>query len=123
MSDVVVPGSADATIALSIHGPAGVLDLVVPAGATAVDVAREYARQAQDSGADAGSLPGVPLLQTALGERLNAAVPLGEAGRLGWSRCTTSRRWSADAAAGSTWSTGALSGGTSSSDSGCEHRP
>ena len=27
MSDVVVPGSADATIPLSIHGPAGVLDL------------------------------------------------------------------------------------------------
>ena len=64
--------SADATIAVSIHGPAGVLDLVVPAGATAVDVAREYAKQAD--------VPGIPLLQTALGERLNAAVPLGEAG-------------------------------------------
>ncbi len=80
MSDVVVPGSADATIALSIHGPAGVLDLVVPPGATAVDVAREYAKQAQASGVAAGSVPGVPLLQTALGQRLNAAVPLGEAG-------------------------------------------
>ena len=76
MTDVVVPGSADETIPLSIHGPAGVLDLVVPAGATAVDVAREYAQQAEV----AGSVPGVPLLQTALGERLNAAVPLGEAG-------------------------------------------
>jgi hypothetical protein len=64
--------SADATIAVSVHGPAGVLDLVVPAGATAVDVAREYAKQAD--------VPGIPLLQTALGERLNAAVPLGEAG-------------------------------------------
>jgi hypothetical protein len=64
--------SAGATIALSIHGPAGVLDLVVPAGATSVDVAREYAKQAD--------VPGIPLLQTALGERLNAAVPLGEAG-------------------------------------------
>ena len=64
--------SAGATIALSIHGPAGVLDLVVPAGATAVDVAREYAQQAD--------VPGIPLLQTALGERLNAALPLGEAG-------------------------------------------
>lgn len=63
---------AGATIALSIHGPAGVLDLVVPAGATSVDVAREYAKQAD--------VPGIPLLQTALGERLNAAVPLGEAG-------------------------------------------
>ena len=67
-----MPSPADATIALSIHGPAGVLDLVVPAGATAVDVAREYAKQAD--------VPGIPLLQTALGERLNAAVPLGEAG-------------------------------------------
>ena len=64
--------SAGATIALSIHGPAGVLDLVVPAGATAVDVAREYAQQAD--------VPGIPLLQTALGERLNAALPLREAG-------------------------------------------
>lgn len=64
--------SAGATIAVSIHGPAGVLDLVVPAGATSVDVAREYAKQAD--------VPGIPLLQTALGERLNAAVPLGEAG-------------------------------------------
>ena len=72
MSDVVVPGSASATIAVSIHGPSGVLDLVVPAGATAVDVAREYAKQAQ--------VPGIPLLQTALGQRLNAALPLGDAG-------------------------------------------
>ena len=46
-----------------------------------------------------------------------------EAGRLGCTRWTTRRRWSADAAAGSTWSTGALSGGTSSVDSGWEHRP
>ena len=72
VSDVAMSSSAGATIALSIHGPAGVLDLVVPAGATAVDVGREYAKQAD--------VPGIPLLQTALGERLNAAVPLGEAG-------------------------------------------
>ncbi|MCP3424067.1 hypothetical protein [Nocardioides pinisoli] len=72
MSDVAMSSGAGATIALSIHGPAGVLDLVVPAGATSVDVAREYAKQAD--------VPGIPLLQTALGERLNAAVPLGEAG-------------------------------------------
>ncbi|HSF37745.1 MAG TPA: hypothetical protein VLA70_16590 [Nocardioides sp.] len=72
MSDVAMSSSAGATIAVSIHGPAGVLDLVVPAGATSVDVAREYAKQAD--------VPGIPLLQTALGERLNAAVPLGEAG-------------------------------------------
>lgn len=63
---------ADATIAVSVHGSAGVLDLVVPAGATSVDVAREYAKQA-----DVG---GIPLLQTALGERLNASVALGDAG-------------------------------------------
>lgn len=72
VSDVAMSSSAGATIAVSIHGPAGVLDLVVPAGATSVDVAREYAKQAD--------VPGIPLLQTALGERLNAAVPLGEAG-------------------------------------------
>ncbi len=46
-----------------------------------------------------------------------------EAGRSGWSRCTTSSRCSADAAAGSTWSIGALSGGTSSRASGCAHTP
>ncbi|SFB48525.1 hypothetical protein SAMN05192575_11739 [Nocardioides alpinus] len=67
-----MPSSADATIAVSIHGPAGVLDLVVPAGATSVDVAREYAKQAE--------VPGIPLLQTALGQRLNASLPLGDAG-------------------------------------------
>lgn len=33
------------TLALSVHGAAGVLDLLVPDGATAVDVLREYARQ------------------------------------------------------------------------------
>ena len=37
-------GTAD-SLALSVHGPAGVLDLVVPAAASAADVAREYARQ------------------------------------------------------------------------------
>lgn len=67
-----MPGPADPTIAVSIHGPAGVLDLVVPAGATSVDVAREYAMQAD--------FPGIPLLQTALGRRLNAALPLSDAG-------------------------------------------
>ncbi len=67
-----MPSSAGAPIAVSIHGPAGVLDLVVPAGATSVDVAREYARQAE--------VPAIPLLQTALGQRLNAALPLGDSG-------------------------------------------
>ena len=46
-----------------------------------------------------------------------------EAGRSGWMRCTTSSRCSAEAAAGSTWSIGALSGGTSSSESGWAHTP
>ena len=46
-----------------------------------------------------------------------------DAGRSGWRRCTTSSRCSADAAAGSTWSMGALSGGTSSSASGWWQRP
>ena len=46
-----------------------------------------------------------------------------EAGRSGCRRCTTSSRCSADAAAGSTWSMGVLSGGTSSSASGCAHTP
>ena len=72
VSDVAMPSPADATIAVSIHGPAGVLDLVVPAAATSVDVAREYAKQAEVSG--------IPLLQTALGQRLSAALPLADAG-------------------------------------------
>ena len=46
-----------------------------------------------------------------------------DAGRLGWVRCTTSRRWSAEAEAGSTSSSGALSGGTSSTARGWAHSP
>ena len=72
VSEAAMPSSADPTIAVTIHGPAGVLDLVVPAGATSLDVAREYAKQAE--------VPGIPLLQSALGQRLNAALPLGDAG-------------------------------------------
>ncbi|GAA1928954.1 hypothetical protein GCM10009737_33590 [Nocardioides lentus] len=34
------------TLPVSVHGPLGVLDLVVPAGATGVDVAKEYAKRA-----------------------------------------------------------------------------
>ncbi len=70
MSDVSV--SPDATIAISVHGAAGVLDLVVPAAATSVDVAREYAAQAD--------VPGIPLLQTSLGTLLHAGASLGECG-------------------------------------------
>ena len=46
-------------LALSVHGPAGVLDLVVPASAVASDVAEEYARRA--------GLTAVPDLLTSLG--------------------------------------------------------
>ena len=45
-------GTAASSLAVSVHGPAGVLDLVVPAAASAVDVAREYAEQ---SGLDGGT--------------------------------------------------------------------
>ena len=54
------PGSA---VALSVHGPLGVLDLLVPAGASTWDVAREYAERS--------GLGTVPLLFT----RTGAALP------------------------------------------------
>ena len=66
------PAAAGSTIAVSVHGPAGVLDLVVPAVARSVDLAREYADQA--------GLAGIPLIQTALGELVPAARPLVDAG-------------------------------------------
>ena len=57
-------------LALSVLGPRGLVDLMVPGGASAQDVAIEYARQA--------SLPGTPTLCTELGEELPAGVPLGD---------------------------------------------
>ena len=60
------------TIVVSVHGAAGVLDLVVPAGATSVDVAREYAAQS--------GLAGIPLLQTPLGALLRADRALADVG-------------------------------------------
>lgn len=73
MSEVAVGSALGAsTIAVSVHGAAGVLDLVVPAGATSVDVAREYAKQAE--------LVVIPLLQTSLGTLLHAGQTLGGAG-------------------------------------------
>jgi len=60
------------SLAVSVHGPAGVLDLVVPAGASAADLAREYAAHS--------GLGSVPLLYTRLGSPLRADVGLGEAG-------------------------------------------
>lgn len=59
-------------LAVTVHGPAGVLDLVVPAAAAAVDVAEEYARQA-------GVGP-VPELHTRTGALLPADLPLARAG-------------------------------------------
>jgi hypothetical protein len=60
------------TIVISVHGQAGVLDLAVPAGATSVDVAREYAAQS--------GLAGIPLLQTPLGELVRADRALADVG-------------------------------------------
>ena len=59
-------------LAVTVHGPAGVLDLVVPAGAVASDVAEEYARQTR--------IPGVPDLHTRVGAPLPSDVPLSRAG-------------------------------------------
>jgi len=60
------------TMAVSIHGPAGVVDLVVPPGAAATDLAREYAQQA--------SLGSIPLLYTSTGTPLRPDAALDEAG-------------------------------------------
>lgn len=62
----------DDTIVLSVHGAAGVLDLVVPEQATPVDVAREYSRQTGQ--------PGLPLMQTPLGALLAAGTSLADSG-------------------------------------------
>ncbi|WP_395695757.1 hypothetical protein [Nocardioides sp.] len=59
-------------LALSVHGAAGVLDLVVPAGASAGDVADEYARR---TGAAV-----VPELWTRAGVPIDAEAPLERAG-------------------------------------------
>lgn len=59
------------TLALSVHGPAGVLDLVVPPGATAADVAGEYAAQAR--------VP-APTLLDPLGRALDPDRSLGDLG-------------------------------------------
>ncbi|NYD57312.1 MFS family permease [Nocardioides marinisabuli] len=59
-------------VALTVHGPAGAVDLVVPLGASAADVAREYAAQA--------GLARPPALGTAAGRRLDPDEPLAGAG-------------------------------------------
>jgi hypothetical protein len=70
VDDVVTNATAD--LALSVHGPVGVLDLVVPAGAAAADVAAEYALQA--------GLASVPVLCTRVGTVLPPDQTLGRAG-------------------------------------------
>lgn len=59
------------TVMVSVHGAAGVLDLVVPSGATVHDVAREYAQQA--------GLGSIPVLQEP-GRLLRADQTLTDAG-------------------------------------------
>jgi hypothetical protein len=59
-------------LALTVHGPAGALDLVVPANAVVTDVAREYAGQS--------GLPAIPLLCSRTGEVLPASDTLLELG-------------------------------------------
>ncbi|WP_169570487.1 hypothetical protein [Nocardioides insulae] len=60
------------SLALSVHGPAGVVDLVVPQDAAAVDLAREYAAVA--------GLSAAPALVTRSGRTLPADQPLVDAG-------------------------------------------
>lgn len=60
------------TIAVSIHGPAGVLDLVVPPGADGFDIAREYSEQT--------ALGTVPLLYTGAGAAVRPDQTLQQAG-------------------------------------------
>ncbi len=60
------------TLALTVHGPLGSIDLLVPPEAAATDVAREYAAQA--------GLGSIPLIFTELGEPLAADVPLADGG-------------------------------------------
>lgn len=60
------------SVALTVHGPVGVVDLVVPSGASCADVAGEYAAQA--------GLPTVPRLHTRLGAALDPGLALVDAG-------------------------------------------
>ena len=60
------------TIAVSIHGPMGVLDLVVPPGIPAADIAREYAEQS--------GLGSIPLIYSTSGRVLRPDVALVDLG-------------------------------------------
>ena len=59
-------------LAITVHGPLGALDLMVPGTATVVDVSREYAAQAD--------LAAIPLLCSRTGELLPATATLDELG-------------------------------------------
>jgi hypothetical protein len=59
-------------LALSVHGPVGALDLVVPADAVVTDVARAYA--------DQSGLGAIPLLYSRTGDLLLASATLTEVG-------------------------------------------
>ncbi len=65
-------GRQHQSLALTVHGPLGSIDLVVPPGATASDVAREYAAQA--------GLATIPLIHTETGQLLAADSALAEGG-------------------------------------------
>ncbi|MEO6512356.1 MAG: hypothetical protein ABIO16_15265 [Nocardioides sp.] len=60
------------SLALTVHGPWGSLDLVVPTEAVATDVAREYAAQS--------GLPAIPLIYTELGRLLAPDAVLADHG-------------------------------------------
>jgi hypothetical protein len=59
-------------LAITVHGPVGALDLMVPGSATVVDVAREYAAQA--------GLAAIPLLCSRSGDLLPATASLDDLG-------------------------------------------
>ena len=65
------PGAERSTsVALSVHGPRGVLDLLVPAGASMWDVAREYAERS--------GLGSVPLMYSRAGVALPPDLVLAD---------------------------------------------
>ena len=72
MIEATARGSSADILALSVHGPAGVLDLVVPSAASAADVAVEYARQS--------GLGVTPALVTRVGRPLPPDTTLADAG-------------------------------------------
>ena len=60
------------SLPVSVHGPVGVLDLLVPPGTTGADLAGEYAARA--------GLPSIPLIYTRVGEPVSPDASLASAG-------------------------------------------